>query len=113
MKTMAQTKYTIQIVDDYVAPTTPLATNKEYVDFVMNSAAASYQVQYNTATSDDGITAAREAFNASLPSTPPAAVYNPATSDESIAVARDATDASPPPEKTTILGAIYRTLTGG
>ena len=61
------TDYTVQIVDDYVAPTTPLATNEDYVDFVMNMAAASYQVQYNTATSDEGITAAREAFNAALP----------------------------------------------
>ena len=61
------TDYTVQIVNDYVAPTTPLATNEEYVDFVMNSAALSYQVQYNTATSDEGITAAREAFNAALP----------------------------------------------
>jgi len=65
------TDYTVQIVDNYVAPTTPLATNEDYVDFVMNSAAASYQAQYSTATSDEGITAAREAYNAALP-TPPA-----------------------------------------
>jgi hypothetical protein len=61
------TDYTVQIVDDYVAPTTPLATNEDYVDFVMNMAAQSYKNQYNTATSEDGITAAREAFNAALP----------------------------------------------
>jgi hypothetical protein len=61
------TDYTVQIVDDYVQPTTPLATNEDYVDFVMNMAAQSYMHQYNTATSEDGITAAREAFNASLP----------------------------------------------
>jgi hypothetical protein len=61
------TDYTVQIVDDYVAPTTPLATNAEYVDMVMNMAAQSYMHQYNTATADDGITAAREAFNAALP----------------------------------------------
>jgi hypothetical protein len=61
------TDYTVQIVDDYVAPTTPLATNAEYVNFVMNLAGQSYAHQYNTATSEDGITAAREAFNAALP----------------------------------------------
>ena len=61
------TDYKVAIVDDYVAPTTPLATNEDYVDFVMNMAAQSYKNQYNTATSEDGITAAREAFNASLP----------------------------------------------
>jgi hypothetical protein len=59
--------YTVQIVDDYVAPTEPLATNEEYVDFVMNMAAESYMNQYGTKTTDEGITAAREAFNASLP----------------------------------------------
>lgn len=61
------TEYTIDIVDDYVAPTTPLATNEEYVTFVMNMAAASYMSQYGTATVEEGITAAREAFNAALP----------------------------------------------
>ena len=61
------TDYTVQIVDDYVAPTTPLATNEDYVDFVMNMAAQSYMHQYGTKTADEGITAAREAFNASLP----------------------------------------------
>jgi hypothetical protein len=66
------TEYTIDIVDGYVAPTTPLATNEEYVTFVMNMAAASYQSQYGTATSDEGITAAREAFNAGLPVEAPA-----------------------------------------
>lgn len=59
--------YTITIEDGYVVPAGPLATNDDYVTFVMNMAAASYQNQYNTATSDEGITAAREAYNASLP----------------------------------------------
>jgi hypothetical protein len=59
--------YTITIVDGYVAPTEPLDTNEAYVTFVMNMAAMSYATQYGTATSDEGITAAREAFNASLP----------------------------------------------
>ena len=61
------TDYTVQIVDNYVQPTTTLATNEDYVDMVMNMAGLSYQVQYNTATSDEGITAAREAYNAALP----------------------------------------------
>lgn len=65
------TDYTVQIVDGYVQPTTPLATNEEYVDMVMNMAAMSYMNQYGTATSDEGITAAREAFNAALPQPEP------------------------------------------
>jgi len=65
------TDYTVQIVDNYVQPTTPLATNDGYMDMVCNMAAASYQAQYNTATSDEGITAARNAFNASLPEPAP------------------------------------------
>jgi hypothetical protein len=59
--------YTVTIENDYVQPTTPIETNEGYVDMVMNMAAQSYMHQYNTATSEDGITAAREAFNASLP----------------------------------------------
>jgi hypothetical protein len=60
------TEYTIDVVDGYEAPTEPLATNDEYVTFVMNMAAASYMNQYGTATVEEGITAAREAFNATL-----------------------------------------------
>lgn len=63
--------YIVTIQNDYVQPTTPIDTNEGYVDMVMNMAAKSYQVQYNTATPDDGITAAREAFNASLPTPAP------------------------------------------
>jgi hypothetical protein len=62
-------QYTVDIVDGYVQTTQPIATNDGYMDMVCNMAAASYQVQYGTATSDEGITAAREAFNASLPVT--------------------------------------------
>ena len=62
--------YTVQIVDDFVAPTAPLATNEEYVNFVMNMAAVSYMSAYGTQTSDEGITAAREVFNASFPAPP-------------------------------------------
>ena len=61
------TDYTITIEDGYVVPEGPLATNDDYVTFVMNMAALSYMNQYGTATSDEGITAAREAYNASLP----------------------------------------------
>ena len=45
----------------------PFATDAEYIQFVMSNAALSYQAQYKTATTDEGITAAREAYNASLP----------------------------------------------
>lgn len=45
----------------------PFATDTEYCQYVMSNAALSYQAQYKTATPDDGITAAREAYNASFP----------------------------------------------
>lgn len=45
----------------------PFSTDAEYVQFVMGWAAVSYQKQFGTATTDEGITAAREAYNASLP----------------------------------------------
>jgi hypothetical protein len=45
----------------------PFDTDEAYCQFVMSNAALSYQAQYNTATADEGITAAREAYNASLP----------------------------------------------
>lgn len=59
--------YAVNIVNDYVQPTEPIQTNEGYVNMVMNMAAKSYQSQYNTPTPEDGITAARDAFNASLP----------------------------------------------
>ena len=61
--------YTVTTVADYVQPTTAIATDEGYVDMVMNMAALSYMAQYGTATPDEGITAARAAFNASLPAT--------------------------------------------
>lgn len=61
------TDYTITIEDDYVTPEGPFATNDDYLTFVMNNAALSYKVQYGTETVEDGITAAREAYNAALP----------------------------------------------
>ena len=64
------TEYTVTTVADYVQPTTTIADNEGYVDMVMNMAAKSYMAQYSAATPDEGITAAREAFNASLPVVP-------------------------------------------
>ena len=64
------TEYTVTTVADYVQPTTTIATDEGYVDMVMNMAALSYMAQYGVATPDEGITAAREAFNASLPAVP-------------------------------------------
>jgi hypothetical protein len=63
--------YAIDVVDGYVQPTTPIDTNEGYVNMVMNMAAQSYMHQYKTANVEDGITAAREAFNASLPQPEP------------------------------------------
>lgn len=59
------TQYTIDIVGGYVTPEGAL-TKEQYVNFVMNRAAESYQVQYGTATTDDGIQAACDAYNAAL-----------------------------------------------
>jgi hypothetical protein len=61
------TDYTVTTVADYVQPTTEITTDEGYVDMVMNMASLSYMAQYGAATPDAGITAARAAFNASLP----------------------------------------------
>ena len=63
------TEYTVTTVPDYVQPTTAIDTDEGYVDMVMNMAALSYMAQYSVSTPDEGITAARAAFNASLPAT--------------------------------------------
>ena len=60
------TDYAIQITDDYAPPEGELTAAK-YVNFVMNRAAESYKVQYGTATCDEGIQAACDAYNAALP----------------------------------------------
>lgn len=60
------TQYAINIVDEYIVPEGAL-TKEQYVNFVMNRAAESYQIQYGTATTDDGIQAACDAYNAALP----------------------------------------------
>lgn len=62
-------KYPINISDDYVVPAGPLEA-KQYVEYVMNMAAKSYKAQYKTATPDEGIQAACDAYNAALPPTP-------------------------------------------
>ena len=58
--------YTINITDDYVVPEGPL-TAEQYVNFVMNYAAKSYQAQYKTDTVNEGVQAACDAYNANLP----------------------------------------------
>jgi hypothetical protein len=60
------TQYIIDIEDNYEVPTGPL-NNQQYVVFVMNRAADSYKNQYNTLDFDAGVTAARTAYNNSLP----------------------------------------------
>jgi hypothetical protein len=64
------TDYTIQIDDNYVLPAGPLDAD-QYVNFVMNRAAESYKNQYGTATCDEGIQAACDAYNAALPAEEP------------------------------------------
>lgn len=54
-------------IDTSITTAGPFATDAEYLQFVIVNAALSYQQQYGTATPDEGITAAREAYNASLP----------------------------------------------
>ena len=60
------TIYAINIVPDYEAPPGPLDA-EQYVDFVMNRAAQSYMIQYGCNTPDEGIQAACDAYNSSLP----------------------------------------------
>lgn len=61
--------YAINITDDYTPPEGPLSA-EQYVEFVMNRAAESYKVQYKTDTVNEGIQAATDAYNASLPPAP-------------------------------------------
>lgn len=57
--------YQINLVENYVVPEGQL-TNEQYVDFVMNMAAKSYMNQYNQATPEEGLTAARNAYNSNV-----------------------------------------------
>ena len=59
--------YKITLDDKYVVPEGPLATNEDYLTFVVNMAAKSYATQYGASTPEDGVTAARETYNAALP----------------------------------------------
>jgi hypothetical protein len=61
--------YTIDIRDDYTPPEGPLSA-EQYVEFVMNRAAESYKAQYRTATVNEGVQAATDAYNAALPPAP-------------------------------------------
>jgi hypothetical protein len=61
--------YSIAITDDYTVPAGPLKTNEDYLTFVLNMAAKDYATQYGAPTSDAGVTAARETYNAALPQT--------------------------------------------
>ena len=64
--------YTIDITPDvYPQPTAPV-TKEEYLTYVLNRAAESYANQYGAASKEDGIQAATDAFNASLPVETPA-----------------------------------------
>ena len=57
--------YQINLVENYVVPEGQL-TNEQYVDFVMNMACRSYMNQYNVATPEEGLTAARDAYNSNV-----------------------------------------------
>jgi hypothetical protein len=61
----------VTIDTDYSVPDPQVvyATNEEYLQFVLSRAAESYMNQYSTASKDDGITAARLAYNATIPQT--------------------------------------------
>lgn len=61
------TTYSINVTADVYPQPGEIATNEEYLTFVVNRAAESYQNQYGAASKDAGVTAAREAYNAALP----------------------------------------------
>lgn len=57
--------YQINLENDYVVPEGQL-TNEQYINFVMNMAAKNYMNQYNQPTPEDGLAAARVAYNESI-----------------------------------------------
>jgi hypothetical protein len=62
--------YTVDVIADvFPQPTAPI-TAAEYINFVVNRAAESYMAQYGTASKEEGIQAACDAFNASIPPQP-------------------------------------------
>jgi hypothetical protein len=64
------TEYTVSI--DKPEPG-PFDDNQGYLQFVDGNACLSYMNQYGAATPEEGLTAAREAYNASLPVEAPVA----------------------------------------
>lgn len=58
--------YTVTIDDNYTVPAGAL-DKAAYVEFVLQMAAESYAKQYGKATKEEGIQAACDAYNASLP----------------------------------------------
>lgn len=73
---MGEIALTLKTGADHVRPTAPIATNADYLAFVLGDVLAqalpSYRQQFGVETDEDGVTAAREAFNASLPPEEPA-----------------------------------------
>jgi TctA family transporter len=59
--------YTLDITPDVYPQPGEITTNAAYLAYVVNRAAESYATQYGAASKEDGITAAREAYNASMP----------------------------------------------
>lgn len=66
---MSIVPFSIVIDDDYTVPAGHLSP-AQYITFVVNMAAQSYQKQYQTATVDEGIAAALAAYNANVPPVP-------------------------------------------
>jgi len=62
----------------YVPSPSLIATNDDYLVFVINGALQSYMSQYNQPTPEDGLTAARTAYNESINPTIPESAPEPA-----------------------------------
>lgn len=62
--------YQIDLINSYTVPEGTL-TKEQYINFVMNMACQSYMKQYNAANVEDGLTAARVAYNESINPTIP------------------------------------------
>lgn len=62
---MSIVPFSVVIDDDYTVPAGHLSP-EQYVTYVMNMAAKSYQSQYKSASAVDGIDAACAAYNATI-----------------------------------------------
>ncbi len=63
-------QYIVEVIPEVSPqPTEPL-TKEQYIDWVVNRASESYMNQYSTASKEDGIQAACDAFNAAIPPQP-------------------------------------------